>query len=309
MSAASYAVMKGPVEPPIVAITPRAPSPADVAVDANDLASSVLVIANVLQATLDMDGLFERLDAAIRPISQHQYLLYDHPREGVRVQIGARQHYSVSYDIVLHEENLGTVTLGRAEAFRETQLSDLEALLCALVYPLRNALLYRRALETAFKDPVTGVNNRAAFDQTLVREADLAQRHGTPLSLIMLDADHFKRINDRYGHVFGDTVLRALGELITSCTRVSDTVFRYGGEEFTILLRNTDLPGASILARRICEVVQSSPLMHEGIAVRLTVSIGVAERQAHEPGKVFVERADAALYRAKGEGRNRVVEA
>lgn len=282
--------------------------PAVLRVESTDVANAVISLANALQSTLEVDGLFDRLDQSLRPVSGHDFLLYDHPREGIRLQIGGVCLNAVSYDVVLLDEGLGTLTLGRKHPYAEEELQAIEALLCALVYPLRNAILYRRALETAFKDPVTGVNNRAAFEQSLLRETDLAQRHGTPLSLIMLDIDHFKRINDHYGHVFGDSVLRALGEIVTSCTRVSDTVFRYGGEEFVLILSNTDLPGATILARRICDAVQSSPLVHDGVSVRMTVSLGVAERVNNEPGRLLVQRADTALYRAKDGGRNQVVE-
>lgn len=274
-----------------------------------EMAGAVLQLANDLQSSLEIDPLMAGLHEFLRPRLGHQGLSYEHVREQIRSAHGAAAAFQLSYEVVLLGESLGVLTLSRQTPFAEEELAPLEALLCALVYPLRNALLYRRALETAYKDPVTGVNNRLAFDQALVREAELSQRHATPLSLLMLDIDHFKQVNDRYGHVFGDRVLRALAEVILGCTRGSDIVFRYGGEEFSLLLANTDLTGARCLAERICEAVRGMPFLHEGVGVHLTVSLGVAERLPGEPTTALVQRADAALYRAKSSGRDRVVEA
>jgi diguanylate cyclase (GGDEF)-like protein len=290
--------------PQRVRIEPRAPAE----ITPSELAGAVLQLSNRLQSSLEVESVLESLDDALRPWFGHQQLSYEHGRDRIRLQHGSAVDGPVSYEIVLLGEDLGVVSVGRPEPFDEQELARLEALLCALVYPLRNALLYRRALETAYKDPVTGVNNRMAFEQSLAREVELSQRHGTQLSLLMLDVDHFKQVNDRYGHVFGDSVLRAMAEVVLSCTRISDIVFRYGGEEFSLLLSRTDLAGAHCLGERICEAVRSTPFVHEGVSVHLSVSIGVAERRMSEPGTVLVQRADAALYRAKSGGRDRVID-
>jgi len=274
-----------------------------------DLTGAVLQLANDLQSSLDLDTLMAGLHESLRPRLAHQGLSFEQARERIQSAHGTPAACQVSYEIVLLGEALGVLTFSRQTPFLEEELSRLEALLCALVYPLRNALLYRRALETAFKDPVTGVNNRLAFDQALSREVDLSQRHAAPLSLLMLDIDHFKQVNDRYGHVFGDRVLRALAEVILGCTRGSDIVFRYGGEEFALLLSNTERAGARCLAERICEAVRTTPFLHEGVGVQLTVSLGLAERRPGEPALALVQRADTALYRAKASGRDRMVEA
>jgi len=293
-----------PATLPRTRIEPRAPGE----ITPNELQGAVLQLANQLQSSLEVEAILERLDDHLRPWVDHHYLAYDNGRDRIRLSHGSPVDRPVTYEVVLLGELLGVVSIGRREAFCETELARLEALLCALVYPLRNALLYRRALETAYKDPVTGVNNRMAFEQSLAREVELSQRHGTPLALLMVDVDHFKQINDRFGHVFGDSVLRAMAEVVLSCTRVSDIVFRYGGEEFALLLSRTELAGAHCLAERVCEAVRSTPFVHEGVSVHLTVSVGVAERRASEPGTVLIQRADAALYRAKGSGRDRVID-
>lgn len=274
-----------------------------------EMAGAVLRLASELQRSLDLDALLGVLHESLRPRLAQHGLLFESPREHIRVSQGVLATHQVSYEIVLLGESLGTLTVARQTPFGEEELARLETLLCALVYPLRNALLYRRALETAYKDPVTGVNNRLAFEQALAREVDLSRRHDTPLSLLLLDIDHFKQVNDRYGHVFGDCVLRGVADVILGCTRGSDIVFRYGGEEFSLLLANTELAGAHCLAERVCEAVRGTPLLHDGVELSLTVSVGLAERLPEEGGQALVERADAALYRAKSAGRDRVMEA
>jgi diguanylate cyclase (GGDEF)-like protein len=188
---------------------------------------------------------------------------------------------------------------------KETHL--LETLLCALVYPLRNAILYKRALETAFKDPVTGISNRAAMDTVIRREVELSRRHGNQLSLIMLDIDKFKAVNDTHGHLAGDALLKGLAMCLQECIRSSDIVFRYGGEEFAIVLSNTDLPGAQLLAERIRRAVELREFRLERLAIKITVSVGVAQLGPKDDMPILIERADRALYAAKAQGRNRVV--
>lgn len=178
-----------------------------------------------------------------------------------------------------------------------------------IVYPLRNALLYERAVVAASRDPLTGANNRANLESTLEREVSLAQRHGGDLSLIMFDLDHFKQVNDRHGHSTGDCVLQTFTARLSQCIRSSDVLFRYGGEEFVVVLRNTDLRGAALLAERIRQVVESMRVECSGKTVPLTVSAGVATLSAGEDAARFLQRTDRALYHSKTGGRNRVTAA
>ena len=175
-----------------------------------------------------------------------------------------------------------------------------------MIYPLRNALLYREALRSAHRDPLTGLNNRRCLQETLRRETELAHRHGNPLSLIVLDIDHFKAVNDRHGHDVGDLALRAVAQCAAGCVRGSDMLFRFGGEEFVILLTNTDRDGALLLAERVRTAVEAMECATDMQSLRLTASLGVAGLQAGEREDQLFKRADKALYRAKEEGRNRV---
>ena len=159
----------------------------------------------------------------------------------------------------------------------------------------------------ATTDPLTGVFNRRTFIELAEQELARSRRAGTPLSIMMLDLDHFKRVNDTFGHLTGDEVLVAFTRLIRDCVRRGDLVVRYGGEEFCVLLPATNLPAATALAERIRVRCAAEPLTDK--AFRVTVSIGLT---AYSGGKEatladLLARADEALYRAKGEGRNQVV--
>ncbi|MDB4990775.1 MAG: diguanylate cyclase with and sensor [Myxococcaceae bacterium] len=167
----------------------------------------------------------------------------------------------------------------------------------------------RKRLEAAIltlarTDHLTGLLNRRAGEDKLSRELTRARRYERELSCALLDIDHFKRINDTYGHATGDDVLRNLARLIGARIRGSDAVARWGGEEFLLVLPETSLTGARELAESMRKLVEATPF---GIPTGVTVSIGVALVSADEPYERTVARADEHLYAAKAQGRNRVV--
>jgi two-component system cell cycle response regulator len=167
--------------------------------------------------------------------------------------------------------------------------------------------LTRKLRSVALMDDLTGLRNRR-FAMTQLEEAwSAAERYGRPLSVVMIDIDHFKRVNDGYGHLVGDAVLRATAEVLRSKIRSSDVVCRLGGEEFLVICVNGGLRGAEICAERLRSSVESHTITHPGFAGRVTVSLGVAE---YSPGMRsiddLVKAADEAVYKAKSLGRNRV---
>lgn len=168
----------------------------------------------------------------------------------------------------------------------------------------KNATLAR--LSTT--DPVTGLRNRRYVTEFLSLESLRATRYHTPLSVMMLDIDHFKRVNDGHGHRVGDAVLQVLADTLRSTLRATDLAGRYGGEEFLVVLPQTDLAGAGALAERVREAIEATEIEVGGDgALSVTVSVGIAEFGAGGEGvDALVERADAALYAAKDAGRNRV---
>jgi diguanylate cyclase len=157
----------------------------------------------------------------------------------------------------------------------------------------------------AFRDALTGLNNRHAFDVRLEQEYARWQRYGFPMSLIVLDVDHFKKVNDTYGHIAGDKVLQVIGRQLNSVIREVDFAARYGGEEFVVLLPETDIQSAHGVAEKIRSAVQEKPFHSGDKRVTITVSCGVASFHEDDSMQLPFERADRALYKAKGDGRNR----
>jgi len=177
-----------------------------------------------------------------------------------------------------------------------------------LALALRNALLYREMRIKADRDALTRLPNRQYFDERLLQEMKRHQRYGHPLSLLMMDLDHFKRLNDTHGHQAGDMVLEEVGRILVSSLRSSDTPARYGGEEFVALLSNTTEEQAWILAERIRESIAGRRFHFKGRFFKITASIGVASLQTgvFSSSADLLGEADAALYRAKNMGRNAV---
>jgi diguanylate cyclase (GGDEF)-like protein len=167
-----------------------------------------------------------------------------------------------------------------------------------------NAIL-AQADEVSHTDSLTYLPNRRQVINHLQKEVHRAERYKTPISISMLDIDHFKNINDTYGHTIGDQVLLHLANMLRGGIRESDMVGRYGGEEFLIVLPNTKLQRAAEMAARLCKTIRDSAI-DVGEKAHLTVSIGVAEyRHGEENWQKFLSRADMALYTAKNAGRDR----
>jgi diguanylate cyclase (GGDEF)-like protein len=167
----------------------------------------------------------------------------------------------------------------------------------------------QKMYNAALRDPLTKAYNKKYFVDQLAIELAYAKRHGTPLSLVIFDLDHFKRINDTYGHVAGDMVLIQLSDLVQGMLRQEDVFARYGGEEFVIILRGINLGDAGVLAERVRRAIEEKPFMAAG-ATRLpvTISAGVAAHADDIADSMgLVEAADTALYAAKQGGRNKVL--
>lgn len=162
-------------------------------------------------------------------------------------------------------------------------------------------------------DPLTKVYNRRYLDRRLEEEVARAARYALPLSILMLDIDHFKHVNDTYGHTEGDTVLRVLGNLLKTELRDLDIVTRYGGEEFMVICTNTSAPNAALVAERVRKLVESHPFelsshTPDKQTIRISISIGVAALSATLDSKEkLLLASDQALYQAKDQGRNRVI--
>ncbi|MDT8403725.1 GGDEF domain-containing protein [Sulfuriflexus sp.] len=264
-------------------------------------------LSRKLQTSLDIKQLLNYFFEAIQAELSCAHFCYEHPESEIECKQAKAARHTCNYQLTLADESLGRLQFSRGRRFTSAELHRIEDLLCLLVYPLRNALLYKSALQQAMRDTLTGTLNRAAYDTMLAKEIDIARRHDTPLSLLVLDIDHFKKINDTYGHAMGDNALKAMVKRINSKIRSSDILFRYGGEEFTIVLNNTGIDGARLLAERIREAIEEMVYINNDVSMRFTVSIGISTLTRSESGDSLFDRADKALYKAKRSGRNQVL--
>jgi diguanylate cyclase (GGDEF)-like protein len=167
-----------------------------------------------------------------------------------------------------------------------------------------------RLAALAVTDDLTGLANRRHFDRRIVEELQRTRRYHTPLSLVLADVDHFKHVNDTYGHPMGDEVLRNTARVFGTAVRTTDVLARYGGEEIVLVLPHTDAAGAVVLAERLRTTLAATVHTRDGVRIQKTASFGVASIDGRaEPvtADELIARADVALYRAKQTGRDRVV--
>lgn len=263
----------------------------------------------ILQTTIELDDLVQLFHDEIQKAIPYDSFHYQHRDTLCDINTAKPSHHVCTYRLEINTVWLGELTLTRGKKFSTDDTQLIEDLLCKLTYPLRNCLLYRQAQLSAMQDALTRLNNRAAFDTSLAREVDLSQRQHSPLSLIVLDIDHFKIVNDSYGHRAGDLALRTLAESLIHNLRLSDIAFRYGGEEFTILLSNTDKVAAHAVAERVRTAATQLRCDDETRSFSLTISLGVTELQQGESAATLFDRADQALYQAKKTGRNKTITA
>jgi diguanylate cyclase (GGDEF)-like protein len=212
--------------------------------------------------------------------------------------------------LIQHGVAIGVVCLESRNAYGESDVRLALSLTQPAAMAVENARLFDEVNRLATLDGLTGIYNRRHFMDQALRAYETARRFGQPLTALMLDVDHFKTVNDRYGHHVGDQVLRVLAERCRGALRSVDVLGRFGGEEFAILLPGTtQQSAANILAERIRRRVADDPVPTDAGPVKVTVSVGVAaiDEQTRHPDDLL-KRADAALYEAKQAGRNRVVE-
>jgi diguanylate cyclase (GGDEF)-like protein len=212
--------------------------------------------------------------------------------------------------LVRGDQVLGTITLAsaRERRFPRPTREMLRVISHQVSVSLQNARMYRAMEERATTDGLTGLTNHRAFRERLAQIHALAERTGQKFALILTDIDHFKKVNDTYGHPVGDAVLKRVAAVFAGRARKVDVVARYGGEEFVFILPDTDGEGAELFANKLREEVAAQIMTSEQGPFQVTISMGVAEypQDCRDPGEL-IERADQALYRCKHGGRNCVV--
>jgi diguanylate cyclase (GGDEF)-like protein len=276
--------------------------------DQERLVRDVQSLSLELQKTLVLDELLHIFCDQVRQIVPCDSVAYDNPEAGIFWRSGTERKHKAHYTLTLDQASLGEVHLSREHPFSDHDTQVIEWLVSIAVFPIRNALLYREALHASLKDGLTQIGNRLAFDEAIAREIEKARRADQPLSLVVVDIDHFKQLNDQHGHAVGDMVLKQAASLLKAALRASDEVFRYGGEEFAVLLTNTDTKEARVIAERLRKTVNgyTAKLVAGQQPLQVTISLGVASLGALDDAHRLFDKADVALYEAKKSGRNRV---
>ena len=216
---------------------------------------------------------------------------------------------SLCLPLVVRSDTLGLLHLDGGAGLDAPELRLVARLGEVVKIALADLTLRASLRAQAIRDPLTGLFNRQYLDETLPRECQLARRRNSPLSVAMLDIDHFKQFNDGYGHDSGDAVLRELGELLRAASRSSDITCRYGGDEFVLIMLDADLPASVPRLEQICLDIKRKRCVHRNRTLpSITVSVGMSEFPLHgsSPGEVL-RAADEAMYAAKHAGRDRIV--
>ena len=270
-----------------------------------------LLLLQRLVGCTDRDELIQRFFRWTRDLTLADGIVYLPAGNDISIRLGEKRHHSAQYGLTLDGHALGSLTLCRRERYTENELIAIEQALGSLARCLRAASETSMLREMVTQDPLTGLGNRTALEDWIKRELSRSRRHKSPLTVMMIDVDHFKEINDQLGHLGGDHVLRTIASVFKSSTRKSDLLFRYGGDEFTIILPHTDQRGAEEAARQIRMNMAGISTEDFGLGdaaegIRPGLSIGIAEHQSGDDEDSLLQRADTHLYHAKARGRGRV---
>ena len=258
-----------------------------------------ILITNTIYLFQDVLMLYALIPYVPKTVGRGQYLVI----AGVLLNIAA----IVSRAIVLYAAELDSVTF-IADAGVSQSIIFLSSFAHLILVTIGFVLMVKERADDknrrmAMTDPLTGCWNRLRIEECAQLEMERQRRYGAPVSILMIDIDFFKTVNDRYGHVTGDRLLREFSLMVRGCLRAADQFGRWGGEEFVVLLPSSDARAAAVIAERIRRVIASTTFADE---LRVTASFGYAEYRSDESLVRWIGRADAALYLAKNAGRNRV---
>jgi diguanylate cyclase (GGDEF)-like protein len=267
----------------------------------------ILQLTNLLSRSLEISQVVETFMTEISGSVEYCGYRFRGEDAGPVIEQGITDGFNIDYRLKLQNRRLGGLTLFKLTNFNNRELGELEDLLTALIYPVKNAMMYQVALKSAYRDPLTGLNNRTSMEKSLPRDIELAKRHKQSMAILVMDLDGFKYINDSCGHDGGDQVLREVGRVISEEVRRTDLVYRYGGDEFVGGLTQTNINGAIEVSERIRKSVDELDLSAEGIRSRVQISIGITLVRHSDSFKSAFKRADKALYHAKMSGKNQII--
>lgn len=274
--------------------------------------SNLTELIHLLHLSLETDKILQLFFKHVKNYFKLSKMLYSNLEYNISITLGNRSNHTTNiknsknlknYELFYQKEFLGEVHVISKIKLPPNKTIELKSFINLLILPLRNSLLYTKAIKETRLDALTQTGNRLALLEDLQYHFDLASRYNSQLSVLFIDIDHFKKINDQYGHLTGDKILFTIGQSLKSLVRKSDLVYRYGGEEFVIILESTNQNGAVNLARKIKNFLAKNKINE----VLITVSTGIATKIPTDSKDSLIERADKALYTAKAKGRNRYI--
>jgi len=257
-----------------------------------------------LQCSLDLDDVLGQFFNTLQSAIHCSSLAYEYSQQVFETELGSRRAHSAHYNLTIEGFDLGKLLVSRSKKFSENELEIMESLTGTLLPSLKNCLLYREALANSLKDSLTQIGNRTAMESAIKRELSISSRSANPMSLIVADIDYFKRVNDSYGHHVGDELLVLVANTLKNSLRDFDQVFRFGGEEFVIVLGQTSHQDAMTVAERMREAVEKVLLPVGDQFIGASISLGVSTSSPGESRTGIFQRTDQALYEAKNCGRN-----
>lgn len=259
-----------------------------------------------LHAELDVHLLIDIFSAEVRRSLPCDGIEYRH--DGIKLYHtdGSPGQHSCKYQLRHAGELLGEVSFTREQAFYEHELATIEIMVGGLILPLRNALKFMHAVYYAHRDELTGLRNSSYYHDHVETEIRRSQRYKIPFSLLLIDLDDFRQINESCGREAGDTVLVEMARRLVRTARSSDIVFRNSGDRFLVFLPNTGSDEASVVAERIKRSVLTETFIYANTDIRLTLSIGVATVSPQDTRYRLTDRADSALSHAKLLGKDRI---
>ena len=272
----------------------------------SELAQLQLVICQQLQRSLDVTELLNIYTEALPTQNGITSISFAPAFQTLSADEKASTPQSHLIRLFTGQDYIGQLKIEFDDIPSIESITIAEATATLVAFPLRHAMEYQEALKNSELDSLTNLKNRKAMDHALRKACDASKRYGFPASILMLDIDHFKKINDNYGHITGDKILQRLASVIQQSCRLADEGFRFGGEEFLMLLPNTTETGAIETAERLRKSIEMNDFggLIKEKDLPITISIGISTHEASDSMETFVEKTDQALYSAKHNGRN-----
>ena len=249
-----------------------------------------------LQTTLDLDKLLDIFAMEAARYIKFSGLYFKNKMISKTLRGSRKAKHERQFELKLNDEFIGTISYSVNKPISMHHYKDLQRIHQIILYPLKNALQYHQAMQLAMQDSLTGLGNRRYFDEQLKRAMHNANRHHAQVGLVLGDLNKFKAINDTHGHIIGDQVLIQFSNVLRTCVRDSDSIFRFGGDEFAIIVENASEYALDIIQSRLDSSLKMNALLAKH---QIGCSLGTTFMNRADNEHTLIERADQALYRQK----------